>query len=211
MTKGYEWPPLGAGDPRASNRVWEPEDPACPVLCRRRRRRRRSPGSLCPTFAGSHVPGALAMPSPTGKATQTSSRRAQVCGGHQGSAATLQPVTQSHRGVALAPEEDAILGGEEGPALWEGVLPGHAAHLPDELPLYWGGAVLSPKTWLPPQMGRLVLSPRNCQGSRPGRILLRICHQPRRGHHPPEKARCHFLRASRGLQASHFKNKYFFY
>lgn len=118
---------------------------ACPLLCRRRRRLRRSLRSLCPTFAGSHVPGALAMPSPTGKATQTSSCRAQACGGHQGSTATLQPVTQSHRGVTPAPEEDAILGEEEAPALREGALPGRAAHLPDELLLYWGGAVLFPQ------------------------------------------------------------------
>lgn len=92
-------PLLGAGALRAIITVRSLISLARPLLCRRRRRRLRLRGSLwspCPRYAGSHVPGAPAMPSPTGKAMQTLSHRARSCRGHQGSTATHWLITQSH-------------------------------------------------------------------------------------------------------------------
>lgn len=59
-------------------------------------RLRRSLWSLCPTYTRSHVPDTPAMPSPTGKAAETSACRARLCGGEQGSTATCWLITQSH-------------------------------------------------------------------------------------------------------------------
>lgn len=219
VAKGYEWPPAGAGDLTAFNTVWEPDDPLLAPFALREEEEVEEK-ALSEDITVEPLPYLHQESCAWRSSSAFSHREGYADFITQGTVLQRSPGVNSDTltDCTIPSNEELAPSIKESPSYRKKML-----FLGKKRHQHWGkvfsrdmqptsemsssftmeGQFSFTRNGVPPRTGNLDLSTRNCQRSRQGHSLLRICHQPGRGHLHPKKARCHFLRASHCLWASY--------